>query len=324
MQIENLKYFIALAQAGSFYGAAKNLPITQQGLNKAVSALEAELGLKLVERGRRGVRLTADGEVFLRHAKRIVDDHALMVDELVDARSYGPGGEKPITLYVSYYGAQTAVSNRAYVGLLSENSAYVEEPFDKLVQRARLSDGSDLCYLDLHAKTLPSVLQDPDVQFEPIIKTKVGFVCRAESPIARAAAIHRDAIAAAPVALNAQREMTQLLEWLFRDHPLENVRLGVTNPRMLLEFVHASEYDSVAAFDSFGFFVSQLDDNMPTDGLRFVPLSTPEALCQVGFLYPRGKRLSLHAQHCVDMLKRFLLDNCAEYFERYPMEWTSR
>ena len=317
VQIESLRYFIALAQAGSFYGAAKNLLISQQGLNKAITSLEAELGIQLVERSRRGVRLTSDGEVFLKHAERIVEDHRSMVDELLDGRFEGPEGEEPITLYVSYYGAQTAVSNTAYIGLLAENSAYLEEPFDKLVQRAVLSDGSDLCYVDINARSLPSILQNPDVQFEPIVKTKFGFVCREDSPLAQEPALHRIDLAKLPIALNAHREMTQLAEWLFRDHPLENVRMGVTNPRMLLEFVHASEYESVAAFDSFGFFVSQLDDNMPTDGLKFVPLSTPGAVCQVGFLYPRHKKLSLHAQHCVDVLKRFLAENCGAYFEKY-------
>jgi len=314
MQIESLRYFIALAQAGSFYGAAKNLLISQQGLNKAVTSLETELGIKLVERSRRGVRLTSDGEVFLKHAERIVDDHRGMVDELLEGRFEGPEGEEPITLYVSYYGAQTAVSNTSYIGLLAENSSYLEEPFDKLVQRAALSDGSDLCYLDINAKTLPGILQNPDVRFEPILKTTFGFVCSEESELARETVLHRDDLVNLPVALNAHREMTQLTEWLFRDHPLKNVRMNVTSPRMLLEFIHVSEYESFAAFDSFGFFVSQLDANMPTDGLTFVPLSTPEAICQVGFLYPRHRKLSLHAQHCVDVLKRFLAENCGEYF----------
>ncbi len=317
MQIESLRYFIELARTGSFYGAAKNLLISQQGLNKAITSLESELGLKLVERSRRGVRLTSDGEVFLKHATRIVGDHASMVDELLEGRFEGPEGEEPITLYVSYYGAETAVSNTSYIGLLAGNSSYLEEPYDKLVQRATVSDGSDLCYVDIHARALPGILQNPNVRFEPILKTKFGFVCHEESELARETALHRTDLVKLPVALNAHREMTQLAEWLFRDHPLENVRLRVTNPRMLLEYVHVSEFDSFAAFDSFGFFVSQLDANMPTGGLKFVPLSTPEAMCQVGFLYPRHRKLSLHAQHCVDVLKRFLAENCGAYFEKY-------
>ena len=66
MQIESLRYFIELARAGSFYGAAKNTFLSQQGLNKAITSLESELGVKLVERSRRGVRLTSEGEAFLR------------------------------------------------------------------------------------------------------------------------------------------------------------------------------------------------------------------------------------------------------------------
>ena len=50
MQIDTLRYFVELARVGSFYGASKNVFISQQGLNRAISSLESELGVKLVER----------------------------------------------------------------------------------------------------------------------------------------------------------------------------------------------------------------------------------------------------------------------------------
>ena len=40
MQIESLHYFIALARAGSFYRAAKDVFISQQGLSKAIGAID--------------------------------------------------------------------------------------------------------------------------------------------------------------------------------------------------------------------------------------------------------------------------------------------
>lgn len=320
MQIENLRHFIELARAGSFYGAAKSSFISQQGLNKAISSLEAELDLKLVERSRRGVRLTSDGELFLKHAKRIVVDYDLMVDDLLGERFDGQRGDEPISLYVSYYAAQTAVSNPVYVGMLARNSAYVEEPFEKLIRHAEQSDGSGLVYLDLHANSMDKVLSNPNVVFEPIVKTRFGFVWKEGSSLAREDMLHRDSICKMPVALNAYREMAQLAEWLFRDAPLENVRMEATSPRMLLEYVRNSEDDAVAAFDTFGFFLSQRDRDMPTEGLRFTPLSTPEAVCQVGFLYPKHAKLSLRARHTVGVLKRFLSANCADYYEDYPLD----
>ena len=319
VQIDSLRYFIELARAGSFYGAAKNTFLSQQGLNKAITSLESELGVKLVERSRRGVRLTSEGEAVLRHAQRIVADHDLMVEDLVAQRMQSPEGEEPITVHVSYYGAQTAGANPTYVSMLAERTTYIEEPFDKLVQHAVNSDGRDLCYLDIHAHSLDEIRRNPDVVFEPIVETRYGFVWKDGSSLAGEERLHRNVVSKMPAALNAFREMAQLNERLFKDHPLQNVRMESASPRMLLNFVRTSDYDAIAAFDSFGFFLAQRDDDMPTDGLHFTPLSTPDAMCQVGFLYPRGVKLSIRAQHTVGVLKRFLSENCGEYFVRYPL-----
>ena len=78
MQIKTLRYFVELAKAGSFYAAAKNLLISQQGLSKAISSLEDELGLTLVNRSSRGVRLTREGEVLLATERLAVGLYLLM------------------------------------------------------------------------------------------------------------------------------------------------------------------------------------------------------------------------------------------------------
>jgi len=320
MQIESLRYFIELARAGSFYGAAKSMFISQQGINKAISSMESELGYKLVERNRRGVRLTAEGEALLKYAKRIVANYDMMAEELVGTRLASPEGDEPINLHVSYYGAQTAGANPVYVGMLAERTHYVEEPFDKLIAHAVHSDGSDLSYLDVHAHSLGEVLENPDVQFEPIVKTRYGFVWKDGSSLAGEEMLHREAIHKMPMAMNAFREMRQLADRLFRDYPLENVRMEVASPRMLLNYLQACDYDAIAAYDSFGFFLSQMDSSMPTDGLHFTPLSTPESISLVGFLYPRHAKLSLRARHTVGVLKHYLAENCSEYFEQYPLD----
>ena len=172
----------------------------------------------------------------------------------------------------------------------------------------------------MHAHSLGKVLSNPHVTFEPIVKTSFGFVWKDGSALAGEQTLHRETVAKMPVAVNAFREMRQLADRLFRDHPLQNVRMEATSPRMLLEYVRNSDYDAIAAFDSFGFFLAQLDDDMPTDGLHFTPLSTPEAIALVGFLYPRNVKLSLRARHTVGVLKRFLAENCADYYVQNPLD----
>lgn len=62
--------FAAVARLGSFTAAAGELFISQPAVSKHVASLEAELGSRLVERSRRGARLTPAGELLAEHVLR--------------------------------------------------------------------------------------------------------------------------------------------------------------------------------------------------------------------------------------------------------------
>ncbi|HUZ18026.1 MAG TPA: LysR family transcriptional regulator, partial [Spirochaetia bacterium] len=64
MEIHQLRYFLSIAETGSFTAAAEACHVSQPSLSAQVKKLEAELGGPLFERGRRGARLTQRGELF--------------------------------------------------------------------------------------------------------------------------------------------------------------------------------------------------------------------------------------------------------------------
>lgn len=72
MDIEGVRTFLAIADAGQFQVAATDLHVTQQAVSKRVAALERELGVALFTRTARGSQLTVDGQVFLPHAKEFL------------------------------------------------------------------------------------------------------------------------------------------------------------------------------------------------------------------------------------------------------------
>jgi DNA-binding transcriptional LysR family regulator len=69
---DQLHYFVTVAEEGQITRAAKKLYIAQPALSQAISQLESDLGLQLLERHPRGVRLTPSGEAFLDKARAVV------------------------------------------------------------------------------------------------------------------------------------------------------------------------------------------------------------------------------------------------------------
>ena len=63
-KLKAIQYFLAAAQTGSLSAAARQRGMTLQAVAKLVSALEAELGFKLFQRGSRGLQLTTDGAQY--------------------------------------------------------------------------------------------------------------------------------------------------------------------------------------------------------------------------------------------------------------------
>ncbi|MHA6344301.1 LysR family transcriptional regulator [Roseivivax sp. CAU 1761] len=69
-----MEYVVAVHQLGSFGLAAELLHVSQPSLSTQVAAVEAELGVRLFDRGRGGVRATSKGLDFVTRARRILSE----------------------------------------------------------------------------------------------------------------------------------------------------------------------------------------------------------------------------------------------------------
>jgi LysR family nitrogen assimilation transcriptional regulator len=71
LDLRQLRYFIAIAEAGSFSAASARLRIAQPALSQHVKAMEAEFGMALLQRNPRGIALTEAGARLLTRATTI-------------------------------------------------------------------------------------------------------------------------------------------------------------------------------------------------------------------------------------------------------------
>lgn len=70
----DMAVFVAVAEAGSLSGAARRLGLTPSAVSRVVARIEARLGVQLLVRTTRTLRLTAEGETYGRAARRILAD----------------------------------------------------------------------------------------------------------------------------------------------------------------------------------------------------------------------------------------------------------
>jgi LysR family glycine cleavage system transcriptional activator len=85
--MQALRAFEAAARTGSLTRAAELLHLTHGAISHQVKALEAEFGVRLMERAGRGIRLTDEGERFATRVRDVLADLAEAVREVSDRRS---------------------------------------------------------------------------------------------------------------------------------------------------------------------------------------------------------------------------------------------
>jgi LysR family transcriptional regulator for bpeEF and oprC len=89
--LNSLKVFVLVAQYSSFKEAAANLGLTPSAVSKAITRLETELGVVLLQRTTRSVGLTDEGQLFYKNCKQILGEID-QAENLLSRATSGPHG----------------------------------------------------------------------------------------------------------------------------------------------------------------------------------------------------------------------------------------
>lgn len=86
-----MDYFMEIVNEKSFTGAAVKLHLSQPALSKMIKQLEYELGVQLIDRSGKSLKLTDCGEIFSKAAKNIIEKHNNIFKEVNDAAGLKKG-----------------------------------------------------------------------------------------------------------------------------------------------------------------------------------------------------------------------------------------
>lgn len=183
IKLRHLACFVEVAGQKSFGRAAQALAMTQPAISKAIAELEAELGVAVFQRSRRGVELTPYGEAFRRYAGASLAALRQGIDTVSQARRAGG----PVLSIGALPTVAASVMPRAVARAKAAGLASVIRvttgPNDYLLER--LGAGT----LDLVVGRLADTAAMKGLAFEHLYTEEIVFVCRPGHPLAGGAVV---------------------------------------------------------------------------------------------------------------------------------------
>ncbi|GLY73264.1 LysR family transcriptional regulator [Actinoallomurus iriomotensis] len=176
MQLQQLSYFVAVAEVRHFTRAAETLRVAQPSLSKQIKTLEAELGAPLFSRARGNITLTAAGEALLPLARRILADVDTARREIQDLTGLRRGRVR--------LGATPSL----FAGLLADALARFRGRYPGIELRVEEGGSRDLVrdlargQLDLALIILPLQSTDPSLETAPILQEDLVVVSPRSDP----------------------------------------------------------------------------------------------------------------------------------------------
>jgi DNA-binding transcriptional LysR family regulator len=171
LELRHLRYFVALADAGSFTRAAEKIFIAQPTLSQQIRRMEEIVGTPLLQRRREGLRLTTAGRVLLDGSRNVL----ALVDQEVSRTRQAAGLGRPQLRVVMPPGLPESLAVPATAGLQGAAAAadvdlaWLETTLDaefSLISTRRADAG--LGWLTAGPETVPAALEVMAVgEFEP-------------------------------------------------------------------------------------------------------------------------------------------------------------
>lgn len=298
MTLTQLRYAIEVAEAGSISSAAARLFIAQPSLSKAVSELEAEMGVTIFERGARGVRVTDEGSRFLSYARQVVEQADLLESQYLHAEP-----------------------RRRVFAVSSQHYAFVVNAFVELVREL----GRDQYEFSLREGTTAGIIEDVRTQRSEVgviyrshfnSEVIAGAVKRAElrfEPLFRASP-HVFVSRTSPLAGRASVTLEDLAPF-----PRLTYDQGAQNSFYFSEELHAAEmvdkqivvtdratlFNLLIGLDGYTISSGILSSDLNGDDIVAVPLESDEEM-EVGYLQLAGRPLSRVAERYLEHLRAYV------------------
>lgn len=295
--IRALRHLIAIAEHGHFGRASRAERISQPALTKSIQRLEQDLGVKLLDRSRAGVRPTAVGQIVIERARVVVSGISELRRE-VDLLAGREIGDLKV-------GVGPAMAE-SFVALAF--ARLVEKcPRARLVVRVdhwgQLFDWLTEERIDMYIADAAVIRRDRRLKVLPMPQEHVVWFCRCEHPLATARNVNRKQLLQYPLITPQMPDWARrwFAEVVAPDQEFDPDRrfsaVECENYTILKRMVLASNCISAA-------LGSTIAAEVALGKLVILPVKAPKLRTNAGIVYLRDRTLSPLAEALIEELQK--------------------
>ncbi len=296
MTLQQLKYAIAVAEAGSMNEAAKALFLSQPTLSGSIRSLEQEIGVEIFKRNSRGITLTPDGVEFIGYARQVVDQFNLLNDRYVEKTKR----KKKFGVSMQHY----SFAVKAFIDLVK---MYGMDEYEFAVRETRtmevINDVRDfrseigILYMDdFNDRVLTKLLSENNLEFTPLFPCRIYVFCWNHHPLAGRDKIRMEDLAEYPcLSFEQGTDSFFLAEEVLSTYEYKRVIKANDRSTMLNLMVGLNAYTLCC-----GLICQELNG----DQYVSVPLDSDETMT-IGYISRKGMGLSQMGQEYIEMLKTY-------------------
>jgi LysR family transcriptional regulator, hydrogen peroxide-inducible genes activator len=278
MELQQLRYFCAIADTGSFSRAAQKTHVSQPSLSQQIRKLEDELGARLFDRLGRTVELTELGRAFLPRARAVLRELETARSDVVEKKKSisGPISVGVIPTIAPYFLPPIlATFSRKYPEV---HVSVAEEITQLLLERLRAGT------MDAAIVALPLQARSHEFLSFPLMAEKLYAVLPKQHALAKRQAVSLDELQDDPFLLLRDGHC-------FRETAVAACKRARLNPKIIFE---SGQFSSILSMVSAGLGVSIVPamalEKRP--GCRYVPLADERAARTIGVVTLNGRSLT--------------------------------
>jgi DNA-binding transcriptional LysR family regulator len=280
MELRQLQYFVAVAEERHFGRAAQRLRMSQPPLSIQIKGLEAELGVRLLNRSTRRVTLTDAGSMFLERARRILG-------AVEEARDAARGAEQGIRgrLDVGFISSAALSLLPPSIRLFRERFGGVELELKELTSAQQV----DALYNDeIKVGLVRLPMRAPGIRFEPVLEERLVVALPTGHALERLDRVSLEAIADLPLIFFTRQLIpgfhAQIVE-LFQ-------RVGAF-PKVAQHAVHLQTIVGLVASGVGIAILPSSAERVSREGVVYRDLDVPDATTWMGLAWVEGDESKL-------------------------------